>query len=92
MGGFAVFMSLGEAFSWHNSGNYRLRFEQESELERIFSNLTTYAPFPATRVVMPDTGKNKEVTVIDVSNDFFETLGWRPMRGSDFIHGEIKTG
>ena len=71
---------------------YFSRFEQESELDQIFSNLTTYAPCPAIRVVIPDTGKSKEVTVIDVSNNFFETLGWQPMRGSDFKHGEIKTG
>lgn len=73
------------------NGNFS-RFEKESELKQIFSNLATYAPLPATRVVISDTGKNKEFTVVDVSTDFFETLGVQPLRGSDFKHGEIKTG
>ena len=65
------------------------RFEKEEELSRIFSSLTTYAPFPATSVTIPDTGKNKEVYVVDVNKDFFKTLGVRPLRGSDFNNSEI---
>ena len=68
------------------------RFEKEQELDLIFSNMATYAPFPATLAVMPDTGKNKEVAVVDVSEDFFETLGVQPVRGSDFKRSKSKTG
>ena len=63
---------------------------EQKELDRFFSNLTTYAPFPATSVNIPDTGKIKPVYVADVSEDFFETLGVKPLRGSDFKHNEIK--
>ena len=68
------------------------RFEKEQDLDLIFSNIATYAPFPATRAIMPDTWKNKEVAVVDVCEDFFETLGVQPVRGSDFKRGETKTG
>ena len=67
-------------------------FEKEQELNLLFSNMATYAPFPATRAIMPDTGKNKEVAVVDVCEDFFETLGVQPVRGSDFKRGKTNTG
>ena len=68
------------------------RFEKEQELNLIFSNMATYAPFSATLAVMPGTGKNKEVAVVDVCEDFFETLGVQPVRGSDFKRSKSKTG
>ena len=63
-------------------------FERREELERIFSNLTTYAPFLKTGVTLPDTGQQKEVLAVDVNEDFFETLGVRPLRGAGFKRGE----
>jgi len=68
------------------------RFEKEEYLDRIFSSLTAYAPFEATSVTISDTGKSKQVFAVDVSEDFFDTLGVRPLRGSDFKHSELKQG
>jgi len=68
----------------------RNRFEQE-ELERFFSNLTTYAPFPSTPVNMYDTGLNTNVYAVDVSEDFFETMGVMPQRGLSFKQSETKS-
>ena len=65
------------------------RFEPEDELHRIFSNLATYAPFPAISVVIPETGDTKEYTVVDVGDNFFETLGIQPLRGSLFNRGQV---
>ena len=64
------------------------RFEQTENLERIFSNMATYAPFPAYRTSMSDTGKITEVFAVDVSEDFFETLGVLPLRGLSFQRNE----
>ena len=60
-------------------------FEKREELGRIFSNLTAYAPIvPSTKVLIPGTGKIKEVHAVDVTEDFFETMGVQPLRGSSF--------
>ena len=67
-------------------------FEYEEELGRIFSNLTTYAPFPATRISITDTGEIKEVYAVDVNEDFFETIGVLPLRGTDFKRSEMSQG
>ncbi|MDR0310700.1 MAG: ABC transporter permease, partial [Acidobacteriota bacterium] len=64
------------------------RFERREELDRIFSNLTAYAPVLGLDITLPDTGKNKQVYEVDVSEEFFETLGVLPLRGSDFRHSE----
>ena len=64
------------------------RFERRDELDRIFSNLTTYAPVLGTSITLPDTGKNTVVYEVEVSEEFFETLGVVPLRGSDFRHSE----
>ena len=63
------------------------RFEQE-KLDRFFLNLTTYAPFPSYRISISNTGKIAEVYAVDVSEDFFETMGVIPLRGSSFKHSE----
>jgi len=60
------------------------RFERREELNTIFSNLTAFAPNLGTRITLPDSGKEKEVYVVEVSEEFFETLGVMPLRGSDF--------
>jgi len=62
------------------------RFERREELDRIFSNLTAYAPSLGTSITLPGTGKNVVVYDVDVSEEFFETLGVLPLRGSDFKH------
>ena len=66
------------------------RFERREELDRIFSNLTAYAPIQGTDITLPDTGKNKQVYEVEVSEEFFETLGVQPIRGSDFRHSNEK--
>ena len=71
---------------------YFSRFEPAEELGRIFSSLTLYTPYPASRVAMPETGKNREVYAVEVDEHFFETLGIRPLRGSDFNQSEFRQG
>ena len=65
--------------------NDRLRrFEPEDELGLIFSNLALYAPHSSDRVTIRDTGNRINAVSINVSVDFFKTLGVQPLRGSDF--------
>ena len=63
------------------------RFEREEELERIFSNLASYVSIQQTLETIPGVGKNKVVHAVYVTEDFFETLGVLPLRGSSFKHG-----
>ena len=67
---------------------YSNSFEHREELGRIFLNLTSYIPHMEYSVTIPDTGKSKNFYVVDVNEDFFETLGIRPLRGSGFKYGE----
>ena len=64
------------------------KFERREELDRIFSNLTAYAPVLGTSIILPDTGKNLVVYEVEVSEEFFETLGVAPLSGSDFRHSK----
>lgn len=54
-------------------------------IDRIFSNMAGYAPRPLN-VYITDIGK--EITAVDVSIDFFETLGIKPLYGYDFRYNE----
>jgi len=60
------------------------KIEREEELSRIFSNLATYTSNQTNNITIFDTGNRKEVFAVDVSVDFFKTLGVHPQRGSDF--------
>ena len=62
------------------------RFVEKEALGNLFSNLTAYAPFPSTKIVIPDAGKYKEVLALEVTESFFETLGVRPLPGHDFLN------
>ena len=66
------------------------QFEHQEELDKIFSNLTTYAPFQRTSIRLPGTDKSKVIYAVDVNEDFFETLGILPIRGSSFKQGKIE--
>jgi predicted permease len=68
------------------------RFEKEEELGRIFSNLTRYSSLTGYPVSIPGMGKGKQVHVVQVQENFFETLGVRPLRGADFKNSEVKSG
>ena len=70
---------------------YFNRFERREELDRIFSNLTTYSPFPSMRITIPDTGISRDVYVVDANEEFFETLGVQPLRGSGLIRDGNRT-
>ena len=60
------------------------RFEREDELDRIFSSLASYVFLEDSLFIISDTGNRKDLSVVDVSPDFFRTLGIQPLHGSDF--------
>jgi len=61
------------------------KLEREEELGRIFLNLAVYSPSNASIVILPGTGnRSNNVVAVNVSMDFFKTLGVQPLRGSDF--------
>jgi len=69
------------------------RFENEEILERIFSNTAAwYLNDDKTQIRIPDTGKQVEVNFLRVSEDFFETLGIKPLIGYDPLRSEHNSG
>ena len=66
------------------------RFEPAEKLERIFSNLTSYKHLPSQSIPLRNTGETKQFHVVDVDENFFETLGVLPLRGSSFKQSEIR--
>jgi len=66
------------------------RFEEE--LDRFFSNLTTYATFPESSCRIPGIETCKSVLETDVGKDFFKTLGVMPLRGNDFSSSNHRQG
>jgi predicted permease len=66
---------------------YHSDFEKRELLARIFSNLTAYGIPPdfILRIRIPDSGKNVDIRpIVLVTEEFLETLGVRPIRGSVF--------
>ena len=85
-------ISGGDIFSdlldWQTS-----RFERRDELDRFLSNVAAYATRLDASIYMPDTGKYKySVNTVIVTEEFFETLGVRPVRGSVFSRGKDQEG
>lgn len=66
-------------------------FEKEEILGRIFSNMAAYRPYQS-RIRIPDTNKQIEVNALAVSENFFETLGVKPLIGYDCTHKEKSNG
>ena len=65
--------------------DYFSRFERRDELDRIFSNLAAYQPYFSESIHIPYTGKYKyNPHILSVTEEFFETLGVRPIRGNIF--------
>ena len=56
-------------------------FEHEEVLGRLFSNTAAYYQYKS-RIRIPDTGEQLEVNALRVTEDFFETLGVKPLIGS----------
>ena len=57
------------------------RLEHEETLGRIFSNTAAYYQYNA-QIRIPDTGEQLEVNALRVTEDFFETLGVKPLIGN----------
>jgi len=69
------------------------RFENEEILGRIFSNMAAwYLNEDKTQIRIPDSGNQAEVNFVRVTEDFFETLGVKPLMGYDFFRSEHKSG
>jgi len=64
-------------------------FEEKESLDKVFSNLAAYALFPATNIIIPDLAKYKEVRAVEVTEEFFETMGVIPLYGYGLRHNEI---
>jgi len=72
--------------------NFGSNFEKRELLARIFSNIAAYESSPAkSKVKVPDTGKTVEISQIYVTEEFFETLAVKPIRGSGFEKREKGT-
>jgi len=62
---------------------YQSSFENRDELDRFFLKLTAYGSWISV-IRIPDTGNFKEVLPVLATEEFFETLGVRPLRGAGF--------
>ena len=78
---------------------FQSRFEKEESLERIFSSISAYltsdqniSTISQARIRIPETGKHKEVYFSLATEDFFETLGVKPLIGSGFSRKENRDG
>ena len=59
-----------------------------NSLEYLFSNLATYTIHPYNVTLTYDnTEEFNKINYIDVTEDFFGTLGVLPLYGNDFVHG-----
>lgn len=63
------------------------RFEHEETLELIFSNIAAYHQYQA-KIHIPDTGKQLTINALLVSEDFWGTLGVKPLMGYDLNRTE----
>ena len=69
------------------------RFEKEEELKRLFLNITAYVPDASrNRFRIPETGRVKETNALQVTEEFFETLGIKPFIGYEFSSREHRDG
>jgi len=72
---------------------YNSRFERRDEFDKIFSNLTAYKSDLSPSIHIPETGKYRHnIRFAFVSGEFFETLGFRPIRGNTFNRDNEKDG
>ena len=69
-------------------------FEKREILSRIFSNVAAYSVPTNSRIniKVPDTGKEATIYHAIVTEEFFETLGIQPIKGSGFRRTENRTG
>ena len=69
-------------------------FEKRELLDRIFTNLAAFALLPdhTIKIRVSDTGKELETSPLLVTEEFFETLGVRPIIGYDFRQQESTAG
>jgi len=66
-------------------------FEHEEVLGRLFSNMAAYSRYQ-TKIRIPDTGKQVEINALNVTENFFETIGVKPLMGYDFFRNEQSSG
>ena len=66
-------------------------FDHEEIMGRVFSNMAVWNP-EQMQIRVPDTNRQLEVNTLRVSEDFFETLGVKPLIGSDFRRNEHRVG
>jgi predicted permease len=65
---------------------YLNRLEKNIALDYLFSNMTSYVPIQTTSIIMSGMGKYRAVRALEVTEDFFNTLGVHPLYGYDFLH------
>jgi len=66
-------------------------FEHEEILDGIFSNMFAYYE-QQSKISIPDTGKQVNVNILHVAENFFATLGVKPFMGSIFSNNEDHVG
>ena len=67
------------------------RFDKEEILGKVFSNIAAYGS-EQTAIRIPDMSKQVNVNGLIVSEDFFETIGVKPLIGCDCTKTEGKNG
>ena len=67
------------------------RFENEEVFDVLFSNTAAYFQ-QQTKIRIPDTDKQLDVNALRVTEDFFKTLGVKPLIGYDSMLDENSAG
>ena len=59
--------------------------EKHEAFDILFSSMAAYVPTPTTSIIIPGAGKYRVARALEVTEDFFNTIGVHPFYGYDFL-------